>query len=391
MSDGAKKHDLGIRRVAADLLDNNLEAILSRWEDEVRRNIPAARNQEKLLLRDHLLPYLTSLSEMLRETSVMSARERSHPDEDFDASPNEIHGRLRATLPGYSIEEVINEYITLRQIVTDYIEHEGLLSQEVLEVICAVNEKAIMHAATHFSTSLQTLRQRAVSMLMHDIRNPLNVVSITAELVKVKSENLAGNMDTILANAAKIDKMVTELLDAVKLQAGEGLELQFAQCDLCHTVAVAAEGANLAYPDRIEVRVPEQPAEGLFDSSGIARAVENLVSNAIKYGDSEEKVLLELSVSEDSFKISVHNWGHPIEERDQATIFVTFSRSQDPEKNFREKGWGLGLAYVKAVAEGHGGEVQVESSEEQGTTFSIILPRNAGGNAEENQEPDSRA
>jgi signal transduction histidine kinase len=211
-------------------------------------------------------------------------------------------------------------------------------------------------------------------MLMHDIRNPLNVVSITAELVKARSGDEAGRIDTILANTAKIDTMVTELLDAVRLEADQGLDLKFVLCDVRTSIQASTEGAQLAYPGRIEISLPAEPAVGMIDASGLARAVENLISNTIKYGDSKEQVRVELRCTPDWFIIAVHNWGQPIE-KDQATIFVTFARSEDPEKNYLEKGWGLGLAYVKAVAEGHGGEVRVESSKKNGTTFSILIPR----------------
>lgn len=363
------------RYEAAELIDQNMEEILSRWEVIVRRDIPAARHQEKLLLRNHLIPYLVTLVQMLREGSVKSARSRTTGRPDFDTSANETHGRLRATLPGYSVEQVIDEYIAFRQTITDFIESHGFLNAQVLEVICAVNEKAVLHAATQFTASLQILRQHAVSMLMHDIRNPLNVISTTAELIKAKSGKHSDHMESIMANTGKIDSMVSELLDAVRLEAGQGLELKFTRRDLREAIQISVEGACLAYPKRIRLKLPDQPAMGMIDPSAFARAVENLISNAVKYGDSHKEVLVELETTANAFIISVHNWGKPIDDKDQATVFVTFARSQDPEKNHHERGWGLGLAFVKAVAEGHGGEVRLESSEHRGTTFSILLPR----------------
>jgi hypothetical protein len=129
-----------IRQKAAELIENNMEDILSRWEEHVRRDIPAARSQERILLRDHLLPYLATMAKMMKGLSVKSARESSGKLTHFDSSANEIHGRLRATLPGYSVEEVIDEYIALRQTIADFIESHGLLDAEVLEVVCALNE-----------------------------------------------------------------------------------------------------------------------------------------------------------------------------------------------------------------------------------------------------------
>lgn len=364
----------GKRREAADLIANNREEIFRRWEEQVRKDIAAATDQDRMLLRNHLAPYLCSIVELLRNATTESAREHTITDE-LDDAPNKTHGRLRATLSGYSVEQVIEEYVALRQIITDLITQNGLLDEEVLEIICAVNENAMRHASTQFTNSLHILRQKAVSMLMHDVRTPLNIISVTAELVKRQSEAQEDNMDLVLTNARKIDRMVEQLLDAVRLEAGQGLKLQFTEADLRDTLYNSTEGALLIDPGRVQLSLPDEPAVGKFDLSGIARAVGNLVSNGLKYGDPKEKVTVELTQDARSYTISVHNWGEPIEDHEQASIFVTFARSQDAGKNYSEKGWGLGLAYVEAITEAHGGRVKVESSEHSGTTFSLVLPR----------------
>jgi len=68
----------------------------------------------------------------------------------------------------------------------------------------------------------------------------------------------------------------------------------------------------------------------------------------------------------------VHNEGNPIPLKDQASLFDYYQRANAQEGN--QQGWGIGLTLVKGIAEAHGGKVEVRSSEEEGTTFSIILP-----------------
>lgn len=369
-----KKHSSERREKAAGLIKENQDEIFTRWEKQIRGDIPAAKGQDKLLLRDHLAPHLVAVIELLRNSTTESARKHNQV-ESLDTTPNTSHGRLRATLPGYSVEQVIQEYIVLRQVITDLITQNDLLDEEILEIVSAVNENALTHAVTHFANSLQILRQKAVSMLMHDMKTPLNAVLLTAELVKAQYREQEGKMDTIVGNVKKVDRMVDELLDAVRLEAGQGLELQFTKTDLRKVLENAVDGAALAYPNRVELILPDAAAEGMFDQSGVARAVENLVSNGLKYGAPNEKVRVELSQDADSYTVSVHNWGEPIEDEDKAEIFVAFARSHDPEKNRRQQGWGLGLAYVKAVAKGHGGDAKVDSTKDYGTTFSIHLPR----------------
>lgn len=362
------------RQKAAKLIEQNQEDIFDRWEQQVRRDIPAAKDQDKLLLWDHLAPYLVAITDLLRHSTTDTARQH-RSSEDFDISPSETHGRLRATLPGYSVQQVIREYIVLRQVITDLIAQHDLLDESVLEIISAVNENAMIHAATQFTKSLAILREKAVSTLMHDIKSPLNVVAMTAALVRTQAKDQQTSMDMIVGNVKKVGRLVDELLDAVRLGAGQGLELQFTELDLRTALHEATEGAILAHPNRLDLLLPDEPAIGFFDASGIARAVENLVSNGLKYGDAREKVRVELRKEAQAYIISVHNWGEPIDDADWPELFVTFARSRNPAKNRLQKGWGLGLAYVKAVAEGHGGEVNVESSLDSGTTFQIVLPR----------------
>ncbi|MGQ9426953.1 sensor histidine kinase [Gilvimarinus sp. F26214L] len=364
-----------LRHRAGAFVEQNLETIFQRWEDQVRRSVPAAREQDSLLLRNHLLPYMAVMMEMLDCADVASVRKELAGNPEMVASANETHGRLRATLPGYSIDQLIEEYICLRQVLSDVLEQEALLDRHVLEVVTAANERAIELAASQFTQSLQSLRQKAISMLMHDIRNPLNVVTLGAAAAgkQVADPTVQDQLTKVVQNARRIDKMVSEFLDAVRLEAGEGLELEFAQEDLRTILKEVTEGAILAYPNRVEVAMPEHPVEGHFDRAGLARAVENLVSNAINHGAPERPVRVELSTQGQENIISVHNWGPPIDDNEREMLFVTFARGSGA-KSREERGWGLGLTYVKAVAEGHGGQVRVDSSEETGTTFSMVLP-----------------
>lgn len=364
-----------LRVKAADYVTHNKAQILARWEKSVRAKIEAAKDQNHLLLRNHLVQYLDNLLNLLRSPNLDEVKEAISDDRRFHVSANKSHGRLRATLPGYSVSAVIEEYNVLRSTITAALDEEGLLDQHVLEVVATVSEKAISHAASYFTNSIHTLRKKAVSMLMHDLRNPLNVISTTAALTKAKGDGSAGEMEIIRKNVEKMDLLITELLDAVRLEAGEGLELEFDFCDLRETLQVCMEAASLVYPDRVKSSLPGTPAMGMFDSAAVSRVIENLLSNAVKYGAPNTDITLRLEDEPDAYRMSVHNWGAPIDESEQETIFVTFARSHDPEKNYKRQGWGLGLAYAKAIAEGHGGSVEVSSDAESGTTFTIVLPK----------------
>jgi signal transduction histidine kinase len=97
------------------------------------------------------------------------------------------------------------------------------------------------------------------------------------------------------------------------------------------------------------------------------------VSNAIKYGAADRPIDVAIAAGRSGVTLSVHNEGPPLAPEEQAQLFVPFRRG----RRGRQPGWGLGLTLVKACAEAHGGRVEVRSSVEEGTTFSLHLPADA--------------
>jgi signal transduction histidine kinase len=105
------------------------------------------------------------------------------------------------------------------------------------------------------------------------------------------------------------------------------------------------------------------------------RVIENLVTNALKYGAADQPITISLDKTPDGVRLTVHNEGNPIPSERQAELFTLFRRLE-PMKN---EGWGLGLVLVKGIIEAHGGKVYIESSKERGTSFVLELPQHAEG------------
>ena len=148
--------------------------------------------------------------------------------------------------------------------------------------------------------------------------------------------------------------------------------MKFEYCDLCDLVQKIYEELNFVHSERFRFARPE-PIMGFWNPAGIRRAVENLGSNAVKYGSKGRSITITLYSNADNATISVHNEGNEIQEADRAKLFDRFYRTKSVEETSM-KGWGLGLAVVKEVAEAHDGAVSVESNKEAGTTFSITAP-----------------
>lgn len=99
------------------------------------------------------------------------------------------------------------------------------------------------------------------------------------------------------------------------------------------------------------------------------RAVENLITNAVKYGDGKG-IHITVDEAHERMLLSVHNTGNPISMEHRGRIFEYLRR----EGSGIQQGWGIGLPFVQSVAESHGGSVAVDSSAETGTTFLIDVP-----------------
>lgn len=221
----------------------------------------------------------------------------------------------------------------------------------------------------------QRLRERFMNTLAHDLRNPLATAAMAAQfLFRFKPEN--GQRDhllqTIIASLRRVDEMTENLLDASLLEAGQSLPLKAGPCDLRAIVERTVGDLALVHGDRIIVRGIHE-AYGCWSSDGLHRILENLVTNAFKYGAPDTPVTVTLERGDDGPGLAVHNYGRPLGEAEKQTLFELFQRSGSAKVS-GQQGWGIGLAVVKGIVESHGGHVAVESEAGAGTTFTIRLP-----------------
>lgn len=113
-----------------------------------------------------------------------------------------------------------------------------------------------------------------------------------------------------------------------------------------------------------------------LNKDGLRRLIENLASNAVKYGQENTPITISLEQDKNTVTLSIHNKGEPIPLEEQSIIFKQFRRSGSSEDKI---GWGLGLPVVKGIVDAHNGSITVESEKNKGTTFIINLPKNPQG------------
>jgi two-component system, OmpR family, sensor histidine kinase KdpD len=220
------------------------------------------------------------------------------------------------------------------------------------------------------SDAMKTAVLRAVS---HDLRTPLMAILTSAsalaqadlELGEDDRDELAA---TILGEAERLDRLVSNLLDLSRLQAGAAQpEPNLWTVD--DLVVQALDEVGEA-GRRVDVSLPDESEPIRADGHQIERALVNLLENALKYSPPSEPVHLQVASTPSEVLVRVVDHGPGIGRVDRDRIFEPFQRGTDGDV----RGAGLGLAIARGFAEANGGRVWAESREGQGSTFVLALP-----------------
>ena len=355
---------------AASRLRQRKEHVLSRWEEELRREIPAAGREPQSVLINTLPAVLDQLAEAL---SPLHPRRTATQGSTVATE----HGGERVRITRFRLEDVIREYKVLRQVLFEVLEEDVPLSRRERDTLNASLDQALMEACTGYVLVLATYNEQLLAILAHDMRTPLGVAHTNAALIQRDpgAPEVPIWAGRILDNVDRLDRMLQDLLDASRLESGARIELDLEESDLVDIVREALDHWSTQLGDRLVFDGPE-PVLGYYARDGLRRAVDNLVSNAVKYGSATTPIEVAVRSVHGRALVTVHNDGALIPAEEQETLFRAFQRASEAEASGK-RGWGLGLAQVRAVAEAHGGSIGVDSVRGAGTTFLIDVPADA--------------
>lgn len=219
------------------------------------------------------------------------------------------------------------------------------------------------------------LRERVVAIVGHDLRNPLSAISMAGHLL-VHREELPEReravAQRIVDSAARMSRIIAQLLDYARLRQGRSLSLSLTSGDVAAVTRDVVEELRLARPDAVIGLEREGDCAVVCDVDSLAQVVSNLVGNALQHG--EGAVTVRVRGEEDVVVLDVHNRGPPIPPAVLPRIFEPFQRGES------SMSLGLGLYISREIVRAHGGQMEVRSSAEQGTTFVVRLPRGRGDN-----------
>jgi PAS domain S-box-containing protein len=229
--------------------------------------------------------------------------------------------------------------------------------------------------------SLRAERDQLVATLSHDIRNPLTAAKANAELLLRFGPTMLGGpekpLETIVANIDRANRMIGDLLDMSRMEAGHTLELRWSDGDLAKLAFDVVEELSAVYGDRFRLEATGDFG-GRWPCEAFRRVVENLATNAVKYGDPAVPVTLLLSRRKETVVLAVHNEGAPIPPELQKGLCEPYVRGRDMRLQ-GSRGWGLGLTVVRGIAQALAGRIEIESREGYGTTFRFVFPTGSEG------------
>lgn len=344
------------------------DVVLTEWEKRVRISIKEASSLTHPVIIDTLPALYHNLVEALTPDYPRTSAAAATP-----AVASE-HGGERARLTSYQAQNVIAEYQLLRSTIIDVLKQNNVrISDEQMQIISTAIDACIREAATAFTMAQAVFQERFVATLAHDLRNPLASASMMAQLIQRTSnpEKINECARRIVENISRADRMIQELLDTMIFQQGERLRFQLTHFDMADVVREVCEQSAAVHGHRFEMA--GTTAMGWWGRDAIKRALENLVSNAVKYGASDTPIRIAFAVYHGRIELSVHNEGVPIPPEQMEAVFQVFRRAK-AAKEGDTKGWGIGLPYIRSVAESHGGSVDLDSSKERGTTVTIDMP-----------------
>lgn len=236
---------------------------------------------------------------------------------------------------------------------------------------------ALARSVNQLATSIeqqQALRKQLTSDVAHELRTPLTTLQTHLEAMLLgmwqpTPERLQSNLDEV----TRLSKIVADLESLSTVESG-ALKLQKEDVHL-KRIAEAAVGGFEAETGRLRLHITVEGSDvvAYADPDRMTQVLVNLLSNAIKYTPEGGEIAIRLAEENSGVSISVQDTGSGIAQEDLPFVFERFYRA-DKSRNRATGGSGIGLAIVKSIVEAHGGVVEVQSKQGEGSSFRVWIP-----------------
>jgi signal transduction histidine kinase len=369
----------------ADFIEANLEPILQEWEIFARSLMPLAE-LDAAALRDHAAEMLHALVINMREPQT----ERQRADKSKGLLPDDTSqlggaARLHALArfhDQFTQDQLVAEFRAIRASVLRQWAASHPSGGAMVEEMTRFNEAidaTLTASIARYSAKLDEARTMILGVLAHDLRNPLDAVAIGLHYI-LRSEGTDADSTKAAARALRgVDRMnalIRDLLDFTLDRLGTGLPLTLERADIGLLCDRTAEEVETAHPGRRVTCKVAGDANSEFDSKRVSQMLVNLLTNALHHGAATGEVTVTVTGKPDEVVMAVHNDGPAIPQAVRKQLFIPLNRGAlERAGASRSSGLGLGLYIALQIAKAHGGGIDVASTDADGTTFTVRLPR----------------
>lgn len=367
----------------------NVEPILAEWE-AFAVTIPPGATMTKSALRDDAKAILLaaardmqadqSLAQQADKSKGQGGADTAESDQLDSASARHAKERLGS---GFDIIEVVSEYRALRASVLR-LWRKNFPQPDIddIDEITRFNEsidESLTEAIDSYTERVNRSRQLFLAMLGHDLRNPLTAIRMAAELVSQTNTDVMSMeaLSMIDTESEAMAKLISDMIDFASTWLGNAIPLNCEPVDLRMLCGEVVERFRATHPQRTLQFNPRGNLITHWDAARIRQVISNLVGNALQHGSPDEPVELSATSEGSTVVLSVHNKGVPIPPEALPTLFDPLVRHATAESALqRDPGSiGLGLYIVREIVNAKGGTISVVSTAQQGTTFTVRIPR----------------
>ncbi len=362
----------------SEIIQQRKQEILDKWKDTLYKEMPVVSNYEESAIENSVPDLLDAMADAL-----------SAGEHDEVVFHSQEHGIERARFSNYNLGHVIKEYNLLRRIIFDIIDKQEDVTEDDRNTIIYVIDQAIEQASDTYHRRTQQViidardlaeqkadrlnlrdqnREEFIQSITHDLNNPLNNIKAGIELLEgdIEINELSTVLQIIRSSLTRAELLVEDFLDVGRVEGTEKLPITREIANVTQELHDEIAVFQLVHKREISFEPEKEDIQVSVDIRLVKRAFDNLMNNAIKHSKNGTKIQVQCGIKDDHLQISIKNTG----EISETILNKIFDRYYQPFAN--TKGWGIGLAFVKAVAEAHEGSIEVTSDEGE-VIFTMIL------------------
>jgi signal transduction histidine kinase len=376
----------------ASFIRANTTAIVTEWEGFAQQLVPAAEHMSPRTLRNHIAEILAFIVEDIETPQTdceQIQKSRGQKPKSSRESAAETHASLRQA-GGFDMDQMVSEFRALRASVTklwgaQLAEPTALDFSDLTRFNESIDQQ-LKESIGYYSNKLDHSRDLFLGILGHDLRTPIGAMRMSAQLalqIGPLNETQTMLVSQVITSAGRATELLDDLLDLTRARLGSGSSILKVPMDIAFVGRQLVDEMRVMHPGRTFTLEISGDTEGKWDRPRVGQVFSNLLGNAVQYGFTDLPINVTIKGASDEVILSVHNNGIPIHPDVIGKIFHSLSRGehQDSQMTPGSNNLGLGLFITKEIVSAHGGQVDVTSSEKNGTIFTARFPRCAGWSA----------